>query len=535
MGLLVVLSCVSLWAGLALAEVGPFSRCQQYFYKGVEPEGFNTQRTAKICQRYNGTYHYATLYDRDHRIPRWSAYTLNETACEGQPQRRSRWFIEPQLFAADKGPDMTMEAGSGLTQDELRSSQAISEDYEDTSYDHGPLNPSSFHCDSSRTATFTLTNAAPMEPCFLRSRWHKLQHLFQAELAKSCLRLGGVTYLVTGTTPSGETIPREHEDREGDRVRPYHRVSVPSHVWTAACCDNRDTDRKFSLAFLAENREKSQLQILPIEQLHKVLLTMNATAQTVRIFTDDCNAQSQTAQEALSHIKVALSSIFRDLMSQPGEKNRQDEEAIQTTRSTTPAPTEGEQRSVGTVLEFPSLAAWHSQFTEEYHRGHLACVLSTGLEQASSTSSKLCILQKQKHLPGSDKTAMGWQCIKQVCGRHSGTYYRWCRAAGDSGKGYCCAERCVFNSVTRTYACARGDGEMTECSPQYSAVTLTGQQCRADFPCGLYGKKYFWCYTDYRDNWDYCCSPQHYCGHHGQEYIWCYVSDSGTKWKYCVP
>ncbi|XP_006262899.1 endonuclease domain-containing 1 protein [Alligator mississippiensis] len=545
MGLPTLLGCVSLWAGLVLAEVGSFSRCQQYFYKGVEPEGFNTQRTAKICQRYNGTYHYATLYDRDHRIPRWSAYTLNETACEGQPQRRSRWFVEPQLFGADKGSDMTTEAESGLTPEDLRFSQAVSEDYEDTSYDPGPLNPNGLQCNSNHTAIFTLTNTIPMKPCFLWSRWHKLQHLFQAELAKSCLSLGGVAYLVTGSGPNREMISRGGEDQERDQAQLCHRVSVPSHVWMAACCDNRNTDHKFSLAFLAENKEESRLQILPVTQLNGELLVLNQTLQRLRIFADNCSGESQRSQEALSALRASVYIAFQDRVLDsyfqflpPEERQKLDKRTNWVMKSRNVDLSEVRFTAVRAFVEVSSSEAWQRKFTAMYNQDNLACVLSSapsasGLAQTPGTSRKVCILQEQKHQPDSDVTAWGWHCIGHACGKHKGTAYSWCYTSKSyywNYWDYCCTEKC-----TSQYECARGDGGTAYCSPQYSTVTVTGQLCRADFPCGLYGERYFWCYTDYRQNWNYCCSPHHYCGHHGYSYQWCYVGGWRWTWKYCVP
>uniref|UniRef100_A0A674J6S3 Uncharacterized protein n=1 Tax=Terrapene triunguis TaxID=2587831 RepID=A0A674J6S3_9SAUR len=94
---LVLLGCVSLWAGLALAEVGSFSNCTEYFCRGAEPSGFHTPRTAEICQRYKNQYRFATLYDKANQIPRWSAYILRPSNCPGQPRRLSKWFVEPQV------------------------------------------------------------------------------------------------------------------------------------------------------------------------------------------------------------------------------------------------------------------------------------------------------------------------------------------------------------------------------------------------------------------------------------------------------
>ncbi|TFJ97178.1 zinc finger protein 576 [Platysternon megacephalum] len=291
---LVLLGCISLWAGLALAEVGSFSNCTEYFYRGAEPSGLHTPRTAEICQRYKNQYRFATLYDKANRIPRWSAYILHPSNCPGQPWRLGKWFMEPQL----------------------RSNQAVSKDYEDTSYDQGHLNPNSFQCDENHRATFTLTNAAPMNPCFNRIHWSKVERTLKTQLTGNCSNLGGTPYLMTGAVPSNNVkIPIQDEDKEWDRDRPYNRVSVPSHLWTAVCCNHQDKTHKFSFAFLGENKEESKLSNLSVDQLNEVLPCLYNTPGQIKIFKDDCGSKSQKGQEVLLAIKSALYNTFQILLS----------------------------------------------------------------------------------------------------------------------------------------------------------------------------------------------------------------------------
>nr|XP_005313444.1 endonuclease domain-containing 1 protein-like isoform X1 [Chrysemys picta bellii] len=542
---LILLGCVSLWAGLTLAEVGSFSGCTEYFYQGAEPRGFATADTAEICQRYNNRYHFATLYDRPNRIPRWSAYTLGDLACPGQPQRRSQWFVEPQLARPDKSPEMTTEADSTLTVDERRSSQAINEDYGDTSYDRGHLNPNAFQCNDGRTATFTLTNAAPMDPCFNRIHWYKLEKTLKTQLTVSCRNVGGTPYLVTGAVPSdGEKIPIEEEDKEGDRNRPYNRVSVPSHIWTAVCCDHRDNNRKFSFAFIGENKEASSLQIIPVEQLNAELSGLYKISETVNVFADDCGSRSQKGQEVLSATKEALYSSFRIFLFDsyphllpPAKRSKLNSETSQVMRSTNLDQNKVQLTGIRFLVGISSLSDWHRQFEKTYEQDDLACVLApagVAAAKASGISDKVCTLQEQKHLPNSGVTAKGGSCVKQACEYHEYAY-SWCYTSHSNHWDYCCIAKCTVNPESKQYECPRGDGSTTPCSPQYSTVTVSGTACRADHPCGLYEKSYFWCYTDYQDNWDHCCSPQHYCGSHDYDYQWCYTQDPEAAWQYCTP
>ncbi|KAL3837061.1 hypothetical protein ACJMK2_022497 [Sinanodonta woodiana] len=100
-------------------------------------------------------------------------------------------------------------------------------------------------------------------------------------------------------------------------------------------------------------------------------------------------------------------------------------------------------------------------------------------------------------------------------------------------------------------------------------ATISNVPCRENHRCERHGYSYTWCYTDSRDNWDYCCdSPCVYdatnalrcksgnsfkfcgspgmksallqtcvgwwpCGHHGYNYYWCYTDNEGKSWDFC--
>ena len=59
-------------------------------------------------------------------------------------------------------------------------------------------------------------------------------------------------------------------------------------------------------------------------------------------------------------------------------------------------------------------------------------------------------------------------------------------------------------------------------------ITAGNSLCRQDHKCGKYGKSFSWCYTDYSNNWDYCCTDS--CATRGENYLWCH---SGSRWQYC--
>nr|XP_025035582.1 uncharacterized protein LOC102459116 isoform X2 [Pelodiscus sinensis] len=538
----VLLGCVWLWAGPALAEVGTFDKCQDFFYKKTSPSGFAKADTANICQRYQNRYHFATLYNKANRIPLWSAYTLDGSRCSQQTKKRSKWFVEPQLSDQNKSPDMTTEAESTLSKDELRSSQAVNEDYEDTSYDRGHLNPNAFQCDERRTATFTLTNAAPMDPCFNRIHWYQLEKTLKAQISGSCK--SGIPYLVTGTVPNVNVkIPMQSEDEEGDRSRPFNQVSVPSHIWTAVCCDDIDSRQKFSLAFLAENREESKLRIMSVKELNAELTRLYV--RSVKVFADDCGSENDKVKKVVTAVRSTLYNTFQILLSDrysqllPGRKrNRLDAETAQMMCSQNLDQNSLQLTNVRFAVGFPDLSEWQKRFTNLYVQDNLACVLTPAaaaeVAKDSGISDRECTLQEQKHLPDSRVTAQGWSCVGAPCGYY-GYAFSWCYTSHGNDWDYCCTSKCSVNPDSEQYECSKGDGSTTSCSPQYSAVTVTGKPCRADHPCGLYGKGYYWCYTDYKQTWEYCCSPQHYCGYHTYSYQWCYIKDAKGAWEYCTP
>lgn len=82
------------FGGLALGEVGDFAPCLDFFYMRTPPGGIVADTYQPICQRYKNQYHFASLYNRQHRTPLFSAYTL--AAALGR-RPKSSWKYEPQV------------------------------------------------------------------------------------------------------------------------------------------------------------------------------------------------------------------------------------------------------------------------------------------------------------------------------------------------------------------------------------------------------------------------------------------------------
>lgn len=67
-----------------------------------------------------------------------------------------------------------------------------------------------------------------------------------------------------------------------------------------------------------------------------------------------------------------------------------------------------------------------------------------------------------------------------------------------SSTGYVCDSACVHNS------CWVDNLKSWQMCSNYEDHTVNNVKCRNDHPCGQYGGRNYWCYTDDKNNWDYC-------------------------------
>lgn len=182
--------------------------------------------------------------------------------------------------------------------------QAIEVDYSNTGFDRGHLNPASYNCDLDREATFTLTNAIPQNPCFNEQTWKILEQTARTAMRKLCNFPGAKRYFVTGTVPQNRMIPNKEHDTESDRIRQFNRVSVPSHLWTAACCDSSQASdptkraNGFSIAYYGENKAYSSPQSSNVPDLEVWLTRQYTEIKNIKIFADDCFKDSANSISA---------------------------------------------------------------------------------------------------------------------------------------------------------------------------------------------------------------------------------------------
>ncbi|XP_055769418.1 endonuclease domain-containing 1 protein-like [Salvelinus fontinalis] len=199
----------------------------------VQNLGQNENRYKPICQLFNNTYRFATLYDTTNRIPVFSAYTFTGNTT-GRPD--DPWMIEPQLNGEKNSPEMQKmkkvpyknQADNndyGHGQDEI--------DYKGVNRGH--LFPSSHAHDlDTQKSTFTLTNIVPQVVSINNGSWREMEENVREKLMTDCFRDNRKikAYVVTGAVPSKKN-------------KLNNRVNIPKFLWTAYCClDKNKIDNK---------------------------------------------------------------------------------------------------------------------------------------------------------------------------------------------------------------------------------------------------------------------------------------------------
>ncbi|KAG5837372.1 hypothetical protein ANANG_G00238570 [Anguilla anguilla] len=205
--------------------VGSFQdvpECLDFFYKGWVPEwGAANPNAARLCQRFNNRYHFATLYDTLHRIAVYSAYLFQTS---NNDPTRNDWCIEPQLV--DRSWNAGMEEEKDLITEHkgvyFGERQALEEDYINSNYDRGHLNPKQHQSGDSRQATFTLTNVVPQTPNLNQKAWNDYETYLQKNL-KTCSQ----AYVLVGAIPSANNWIIKNN---------VQRVNIPDYIWNAYCC-----------------------------------------------------------------------------------------------------------------------------------------------------------------------------------------------------------------------------------------------------------------------------------------------------------
>ncbi|XP_069026735.1 endonuclease domain-containing 1 protein-like [Embiotoca jacksoni] len=207
------------FGGLVVGEVGnDFSHCLDFFYKEIPPTGINAAGYQPICQRHKNQYHFASMYHRQHRAPLFSAYILR---LKDSKRPEDIWMYEPQLASSKASPEMK-PFDTPVDQNVIES-QAVLEDYSESIYTKGHLNPSMHQkTKEDQEATFTLTNIVPQRIGSNSGPWSQLEENVLKKFKTYCT---GEMYVITGAMPFKSGAHWING-----------RVSVPEYMWSAYCC-----------------------------------------------------------------------------------------------------------------------------------------------------------------------------------------------------------------------------------------------------------------------------------------------------------
>uniref|UniRef100_H3A4E2 Uncharacterized protein n=1 Tax=Latimeria chalumnae TaxID=7897 RepID=H3A4E2_LATCH len=228
--------------------------CRQFFYEHTIPKHLpnSISDSVYICQCYLDKAYFATFYDKNRRIPVYSAYvygakeeTQFENACKNvYVIRQMQLFLRGGWGVAVKRGNVSVENNFAFNTEhgiiirkcknepeyKLKCSQAVDNDYRGNSFfDRGHLNPKGHHSTpESRDATFTLTNAVP-QYMNANAKWARQYEEKIKELTEQCTK----TFIITSTIP-GNTLLNA-------------RVNVPEYIWSALCCvDNSGSPMRSS-------------------------------------------------------------------------------------------------------------------------------------------------------------------------------------------------------------------------------------------------------------------------------------------------
>ncbi|XP_035240419.1 endonuclease domain-containing 1 protein-like isoform X1 [Anguilla anguilla] len=251
--------------------------CLDFFYEGWVPEwGAANPNAARLCQRLNNRYHFATLYDTSNRIAIYSAYLFQT---KDNKSTENEWCIEPQLVNMSWEKDMKDEKDLKGDKDKVNvyfgERQALDEDYLKSKYDRGHLNPKQHQSGDSRQATFTLTNVVPQNRNLNNGNWSKYETDLQINLTR-CWK----AYVLVGAIPSNNTWIGMNNTK---------RVNVPKYIWNAYCCLGKKSQPLHSGGAIAPNTDPTRVKRHTLSEL-KLLLGQYTNSPVEELFHNNCEA-----------------------------------------------------------------------------------------------------------------------------------------------------------------------------------------------------------------------------------------------------
>ncbi|XP_047452241.1 endonuclease domain-containing 1 protein-like [Mugil cephalus] len=241
--------------------VTTISECDGFFVNGNPPhiagilEGgkiLDQNRYKPICQTFEDTRTFVTLYDTNNKIPVFSAVKYRGDH-EGTRPNPSPWMIEPQLEDTKGNKNMIRD-----NEKKTYNHQAGNTDYKNKQgYDRGHLFPSSYGYDQiEKNSTFTLTNIVPQIDKFNQGTWNKMEQCIKCVMDKYCINNNNKIegFVVIGAQPSTTNTLK-------------NKINIPSMLWSAFCCYNSKEKKWLASAHWGENI-KPKDKYLPTKTLH---------------------------------------------------------------------------------------------------------------------------------------------------------------------------------------------------------------------------------------------------------------------------
>ncbi|XP_043934619.1 uncharacterized protein LOC122807709 [Protopterus annectens] len=193
--------------------VSSFSECEGLFYKHTEPQGFSTQNTVKICQRFYGYYRFATLYSTEYRIPVYNAFQLS------YPSFESTWnemFSDLEDHNKEFMFHIYSKQENGMVEPHTLSELKDSK-YE-TQQDYNNVRVIPFHF-------YGLTLTIPVTESLKKKWYFKTQRHIKDRMEKQLK--GNYMFLVTGP------ILQKYDSRSND-------ITAVKQIWIAGCFSDLD-------------------------------------------------------------------------------------------------------------------------------------------------------------------------------------------------------------------------------------------------------------------------------------------------------
>ncbi|XP_024144190.1 endonuclease domain-containing 1 protein [Oryzias melastigma] len=256
------------------------SDCSDFLLDQTPPQIPNILKNGKIldqnrykpiCQTYQNTRTFLTLYDTTERIPVFSAIKFVIDENPGKRPRNKKWMIEPQLENESADKNMRKDNRKQGTYNH----QASNSDYKNiTIFNRGHVCPST-HASSqtAKTSTFTLTNIVPQVQSFNGGSWEKMETCTKCFMDTYCKNNNGATegFVVTGAKPGNNKL-KDH-------------VNIPSMMWSAFCCYSNNEKVWLAGAHWGENvPEESKDKYLQTKTLKELYQEFGTQEEDFNVF-----------------------------------------------------------------------------------------------------------------------------------------------------------------------------------------------------------------------------------------------------------